>query len=60
VIAAFPEVKQRVPDLRMIVVCGPRIDPPSLPPPPGLEVVTYVHNLYRHLAACDLPWVKAG
>ena len=27
VIDAFPEAKQRVPDLRMIVVAGPRIDP---------------------------------
>ena len=60
VIAAFPEAKQRVPDLRMIVVCGPRIDPVSLPDAPGLEVVTYVHDLYRHLAACDLAVVQGG
>ena len=33
VIAAFPEAKDRVPDLRMIVVAGPRIDPGSLPDP---------------------------
>jgi UDP-N-acetylglucosamine:LPS N-acetylglucosamine transferase len=44
----------------MIVVCGPRIDPRSLPATPGLEVVTYVHNLYRHLAACDLAVVQGG
>ena len=31
VIAAFPEAKQQVPGLRMIVVAGPRIDPDSLP-----------------------------
>ena len=30
VIAAFPQAKERVPDLRMIVVAGPRIDPDSL------------------------------
>jgi pimeloyl-ACP methyl ester carboxylesterase/predicted glycosyltransferase len=60
VIAAFPEAKERVPDLRMIVVAGPRIDPESLPSPPGLEVVPYVHNLYRHLAACDLAVVQGG
>jgi pimeloyl-ACP methyl ester carboxylesterase/predicted glycosyltransferase len=60
VIEAFPEAKERVPDLRMIVVCGPRIDPRSLPAAPGLEVVTYVHNLYRHLAACDLAVVQGG
>ena len=31
VIAAFPEAKERVPDLRMIVVAGPRIDPRASP-----------------------------
>jgi pimeloyl-ACP methyl ester carboxylesterase/predicted glycosyltransferase len=60
VIEAFPEARERVPDLRMIVVCGPRIDPRSLPAAPGLELVTYVHNLYRHLAACDLAVVQGG
>jgi pimeloyl-ACP methyl ester carboxylesterase/predicted glycosyltransferase len=60
VIAAFPAAKERVPDLRMIVVAGPRIDPASLPSHGGLEVVPYVHNLYRHLAACDLAVVQGG
>jgi pimeloyl-ACP methyl ester carboxylesterase len=60
VIAAFPDAKQRVPRLRMIVVAGPRIDPESLPEEDGLEVVPYVHNLYRHLAACDLAIVQGG
>jgi pimeloyl-ACP methyl ester carboxylesterase/predicted glycosyltransferase len=60
VIAAFPQAKERVPELRMIVVAGPRIDPRSLPSHAGLEVVPYVHNLYRHLAACDLAVVQGG
>jgi predicted glycosyltransferase len=60
VIAAFPQAKEQVPQLRMIVVAGPRIDPASLPSHPGLEVVPYVHNLYRHLAACDLAVVQGG
>ncbi|HEU0251316.1 MAG TPA: alpha/beta fold hydrolase [Solirubrobacteraceae bacterium] len=60
VIAAFPYAKEGVPDLRMIVVAGPRIDPRSLPTHEGLEVVPYVHNLYRHLAACDLAVVQGG
>jgi pimeloyl-ACP methyl ester carboxylesterase/predicted glycosyltransferase len=60
VIAAFPAARERVPDLRMIVVAGPRIDPASLPSHAGLEVVPYVHNLYRHLAACDLAVVQGG
>jgi pimeloyl-ACP methyl ester carboxylesterase/predicted glycosyltransferase len=60
VIAAFPEAKQRVPDLRMIVVAGPRIDPGRLPAHDGLEVRPYVHELYRHLAVCDLAIVQGG
>jgi pimeloyl-ACP methyl ester carboxylesterase/predicted glycosyltransferase len=60
VIDAFPGAKELVPDLRMIVVAGPRIDPTSLPPVDGLEVRSYVHNLYRHLAACDLAVVQGG
>jgi pimeloyl-ACP methyl ester carboxylesterase/predicted glycosyltransferase len=60
VIAAFPEAKRRVPALRMVVVTGPRIDPGTLPRYEGLEVRAYVHELYRHLAACDLAVVQGG
>ena len=60
VIAAFPEAKRLIPELRMIVVAGPRIDPRSLPAHAGLEVRPYVHELYRHLAACDLAVVQGG
>ncbi|HEV2150271.1 MAG TPA: alpha/beta fold hydrolase [Longimicrobiaceae bacterium] len=60
VIAAFDEAKRQVPALRMVVIAGPRIDPASLPTREGLEVRSYVHNLYRHLAACDLAVVQGG
>ena len=60
VIAAFPAARRLVPDLRMIVVAGPRIDPASLPAHDGLEIRPYVHELYRHLAACDLAIVQGG
>jgi predicted glycosyltransferase len=60
VIAAFPQAKERVPDLRMVVVAGPRIDPAALPQQDGLEVRPYVHELYRHLAVCDLAVVQGG
>jgi predicted glycosyltransferase len=60
VIDAYPEAKARVPDLRMIVVAGPRIDPGSLPALDGLEIRPYVPDLYRHLAACDLAVVQGG
>jgi pimeloyl-ACP methyl ester carboxylesterase len=60
VVASFAEAKQLVPALRMIVVAGPRIDPSTLPAADGLEIHAYVHNLYRHLAACDLAIVQGG
>jgi pimeloyl-ACP methyl ester carboxylesterase/predicted glycosyltransferase len=60
VIDAFPEAKERVPALRMVVVAGPRIDPATLPQAAGLEIRRYVHDLYRHLAACDLAVVQGG
>jgi predicted glycosyltransferase len=60
VIASFPEAKRMVPELRMIAVAGPRIDPASLPTRDGLEVRAYVRDLYRHLAACDLAVVQGG
>jgi predicted glycosyltransferase len=60
VIAAVPEARRQVRGLRMIVVAGPRIDPASLPRHEGLEVHAYVHDLYRHLAACDLAVVQGG
>jgi pimeloyl-ACP methyl ester carboxylesterase len=60
VIKAFPAAKRRVPELRMIVVAGPRIDPRSLPKARGLEVRAYVHELYRHLAVCDVALVQGG
>jgi pimeloyl-ACP methyl ester carboxylesterase/predicted glycosyltransferase len=60
IVASYPQAKRLVPELRMIVVAGPRIEPASIPQQPGLEVRPYVHNLYRHLAACDLAIVQGG
>jgi pimeloyl-ACP methyl ester carboxylesterase len=59
-VAAYPAAKQLVPGLRMIVVAGPRIDPATLPSHDRLEVHGYVHDLYRHLAVCDLAVVQGG
>jgi predicted glycosyltransferase len=63
VIEAFPIAQQRVPNLRMVAVAGPRIDPASLvggDGPAGLEVRAFVPDLYKHLAACDLGVVQGG
>ena len=60
VVAAFPDAKELVPGLRMVVVAGPRIDPTQFPALDGLEIRAYVHELYRHFAACDLAVVQGG
>jgi pimeloyl-ACP methyl ester carboxylesterase/predicted glycosyltransferase len=60
VIAAYPEAVRRVPGLRMLVVTGPRIDPATVPAPPGVEVRGWVPDLDRHLAACDVAVVQGG
>jgi len=57
---AFPRMKREVPELRMILVAGPRIAPDSFPRMEGLEVRSYVHNLFEHLACCDLALVQGG
>lgn len=56
---AFPRMKKQVPELRMIMVAGPRLQL-DLPPIDGLEVRPYVHNLYEHLACADLALVQGG
>jgi UDP-N-acetylglucosamine:LPS N-acetylglucosamine transferase len=60
VTASFAEAKRIVPQLRMVAVTGPRIDPNTVPARDGLEVRSYVHDLYKHLAACDLAIVQGG
>ena len=60
VIEAFPLARRVMPDLRMLVVAGPRIEPDSLPTHEGLEIAGYVDRLYRHLSVCDLAVVQGG
>jgi pimeloyl-ACP methyl ester carboxylesterase/predicted glycosyltransferase len=60
IIQSWPMVRAKLPELRMIVVAGPRIDPLSLEAPPEVEVRAFVPDLDRHLAACDLALVQGG
>jgi Glycosyltransferase family 28 C-terminal domain len=60
VLDAYPAAARRVDGLRMVAVAGPRIDPADLRAPEGVEVHTFVPDLYRHLAACDLAVVQGG
>ena len=38
----------------MVLVAGPRVDPRTLAVPAGVEVLTWVADLSRHLAAADI------
>jgi predicted glycosyltransferase len=60
VIASYSEASRRVNGLRMIVVAGPRIDPAILDAPAGVELRSFVPDLYRHLVACDVAVVQGG
>ncbi|TCK27266.1 alpha/beta fold hydrolase [Pseudonocardia endophytica] len=60
VLEAVPLAARRVDGLRTVVVTGPRIDPATLPPTPGVEVHGWVPDLYRRLAACDLGITHGG
>jgi len=57
---AFPFIREKVPNLHMVLVCGPRILAGSLDIPLGPDVKQYVQDLYQHYAACDLAIVQAG
>lgn len=57
---AFPIVRTELPDLRMVLVCGPRLDTASVRVPEGVEVRGYIPELYNHFAAADLSIVTGG
>lgn len=60
IIAAHPLLAEQVPNLRTVVVAGPRIPLEGLGEAPGVDVRAYVPDLHRHLAACDLAIVQGG
>ena len=57
---AYPILKEGIPDLRMILVGGPRLSVASLNVPSGVEIRGYVPALYEHFAASDLSIVQGG
>ena len=57
---AYPCLVERLPGVRMLLVCGPRIDPATLTVPQGPELCGMVPELYKHLAVSDLAVVQGG
>jgi pimeloyl-ACP methyl ester carboxylesterase/predicted glycosyltransferase len=57
---AFAGVTDRLPDTRLVLVAGPRLDPRELPSHPRIEVRPFVPDLYEHHAAVDLVIAQGG
>ena len=57
---AYPIIRQKIPDLHMVLICGPRLSVESLKVPEAVEVRGYVPALYEHFAASDLAIVQGG
>jgi predicted glycosyltransferase len=60
VLDAVPLARRQLPELRFLVVTGPRIDPSSLPSVEGVELRGYVPDLYLRMAAADVAVVQGG
>jgi pimeloyl-ACP methyl ester carboxylesterase/UDP:flavonoid glycosyltransferase YjiC (YdhE family) len=57
---AFARLRKQVPDARMVLVTGPRIDPRLLPDTEGMDKRGYVPDLFEHLACADAAVVQGG
>lgn len=57
--AAYPMLG-KAQNLRMLLVCGPRLDPSELDAPEEVEKLGYVHELYKHFAVADCVVAQAG
>ncbi|MGD0606985.1 MAG: alpha/beta fold hydrolase [Streptosporangiaceae bacterium] len=57
---AFVRLRKQVPDARMLLVTGPRIDPRLLPDTEGIDKRGYVPDLFEHLACADAAVVQGG
>ena len=55
-----PILKQKIPNIRTIVMCGPRIEPDSFQHSDGVEVLPFVSDPIKFYAACDLAVVSGG
>jgi predicted glycosyltransferase len=60
VLDAVPLARARLPQLKFLVVTGPRIDPGSLPSVEGVDLRGYLPDLYLRIAAADVAVVQGG
>ncbi|MCG7845285.1 MAG: hypothetical protein MIO90_07645 [Methanomassiliicoccales archaeon] len=57
---AYPIMKKNLPDLRTLLVKGPRMTSDLGKVPEGVQVVGYVPRLFEHFAAADMAIVQGG
>ncbi len=57
---AYPLIKAKIPNLKMVLACGPHVSPDSIQPVEGLEIKGYIPELFKHFAAADLCIVTGG
>ncbi|APA98795.1 glycosyltransferase [Nocardia seriolae] len=60
VLDAVPLVRHLDPDVRFVVVAGPRIDRADMPRPDGVQIHGFLPDPHRRLAACDAAIVQGG
>jgi hypothetical protein len=51
---AYAPLARRLPGVRMVLVCGPRLPVESIRAPDGVDVRGHVPRLYEHFACCDV------
>lgn len=57
---AQPILKQKISNIRTIVLCGPRIEPDSFQHLDGVEFLPFVSDPVKFYAACDVAVVSGG
>ena len=57
---AYARLRKQVPEARMLLVTGPRLDPRLLPDTEGMDKRGYVPDLFEHLACADAAVVQGG
>ena len=60
VVDGAPAARRLVDGLRFVVVTGPRLDRREFPRRKGVSYRSYVPDLHRYFAACDLAIVQGG
>jgi UDP-N-acetylglucosamine:LPS N-acetylglucosamine transferase len=58
--AAWLPLRESLPDVHMVLVCGPRLPVESVRAPEGVEIRGYVPRLHEHFACSDVAVVQCG